>query len=133
MRQFTLTQMKPGLVAILSFGVVCCASAQNLIHRYSFNDPAGSSTFADSVASATGMLNNSASANPNSAYLNGSQLQLDGTGGYAVLPPALIRTNTQAAVEFWASYSNNMVWTRTFAFGDQTGSAENSGLYYTHF
>src|SRR5260370_4194943 len=79
------------------------------------------------------MLNNSASANPNAAYLDGSRLPLDGTGGYAVLPPALSRTNRQVNIEFWASYSNNMVWTRTFAFGDQTGGNENSGLDYTHF
>lgn len=133
MKQFTLTPFKAGVFAVLWFGTVFCASSQTLIHRYSFNDPAGSSTFADSVAAANGTLNNTASTNANSAYLNGSQLLLDGSGGYAVLPSGLISTNTQVTLEFWASYNNNLTWTRTFAFGDQTGSGtENSGLDYTH-
>src|SRR6266436_2511302 len=126
MKQYTPTLLKPGLLAVLTSGAVLCGSAQNLIHRYSFNDPAGGSTFTDSVAGANGTLISSAS-------LDGSRLQLDGMGGYAVLPSNLISTNTQVTLEFWASYNNNQTWTRTFAFGDQTGAAENTGLDYTHF
>jgi hypothetical protein len=109
-------------------------SAQTLIHRYSFSDTPGSSTFIDSIGGANGTLQQGLSANPNSAYLDGSQLQLDGTGGYGLVPAGLISSNTQVAIEFWVSYSNNPVWTRTFAFGDQTGGGgQNSGLDYTHF
>jgi len=39
--------------------------------------------FTDSVGGANGTLNNAGASNPNSASLDGSQLQLDGTGGYA--------------------------------------------------
>jgi hypothetical protein len=115
---------------------ICGASvsAQTLLHRYSFSDPAGSSTFADSVGTANGTLEQGISTNANSAYLTGSQLQLDGTGGYALLPAGLLSSQTQVTIEFWASYGNNQTWTRTFAFGDQTsGGNEDSGWDYTHY
>lgn len=117
-------------MAVFSMSV----SAQTLIHRYSFNDPAGSSTFADSVGTADGTLEQGGSGNPNSAYLNGSQLQLDGTGGYGLLPSGMISSLSQVTIEFWASYGSNAVWTRTFAFGDQTASGTaNSSLDYCHY
>jgi len=111
------------------------ASAQSLAHRYSFNDTAGSSTFVDSVGGADGTLNNSTAVNPNSASLDGAQLQLDGTGGYAVLPAGLISTNTTVTIEFWTSVSDtNAPWIRIFAFGDQTGAGgENTGLDYSPY
>jgi hypothetical protein len=34
---------------VLFLGLVTAAKAQTLTHRYSFNDPAGSQTFADSL------------------------------------------------------------------------------------
>src|SRR5262249_27103847 len=101
--------------------------AQTLTHRYSFNDTAGSPTARDSVGGTTwnGTLQGTAS-------LDGSMLQLDG-GGFVTLPSGLITNYTQVSVEFWASYApNNANWTRTFAFGDQNGSAQMDGLDYTH-
>lgn len=134
MREYNLTLVKQGLLAVLCFGAVLCASAQTLIHRYSFNDVAGSSTFTDSMGGADGTLNNSLATNPNSASLDGSQLQLDGTGGYANLPGGLISSNTQVTIEFWASFSSsNPYWTRVFAFGDQNTGSENTGLDYCHY
>ena len=134
MRQYSQTLVKPGLLAVLCFGAALCVSAQTLVNRYSFNDTAGSSTFTDSVGGANGTLDNSLSSNPNSASLDGSQLQLDGTGGYALLPSGLISSHTQVTIEFWASFSStNLVWTRTFAFGDQNGVNENTGLDYCHY
>ncbi|HEV2329737.1 MAG TPA: hypothetical protein VGY56_13225 [Verrucomicrobiae bacterium] len=52
-----------------------------------------------------------------------------------MFPAGLISTNTSVSIEFWASYSpTNVVWTRTFAFGDQTGAGgENTGFDYTHY
>jgi hypothetical protein len=81
------------------------------------------------------MLNNATAGNANSAYLDGTELDLDGTGGFGLLPSGLISTNQSVSIEFWASYSpTNQVWTRTFAFGDQTGAGgENTGLDYTHY
>src|SRR5215469_14313023 len=102
MRERPLTHVKLALLTLLGIGI-CAAPAQVLTHRYSFNDTAGSPTFADSVGGSTGNLNNTGSLNPNSASLDGAQLQMDGTGGYAVLPAGLLSTNTQATIEFWAS------------------------------
>jgi len=133
MHQYTLTQMKHGLFAALCFGTAWCVSAQTLAHRYSFNDPAGDTNFVDSVGGANGTLNNSTASDPTSAYLDGSQLQFDGNGGYANVPAGLISTNEQVTIEFWTSVNaSSGVWTRIFAFGDQTGGgAENTGLDYT--
>ena len=130
-----ITQITFGLAIALSLSGEQSSSGQSLAHRYSFNDAAGSSTFVDSIGGANGSLNNATAGNPNSASLDGSQLQLDGTGGYALLPGGLISTNTSVTVEFWASVNaDNIVWTRLFAFGDQTGGGgENTGLDYSPY
>ncbi len=122
-------------MAVVFLGGALFASAQTLTHRYSFNDTAGSSTFVDSVGAANGTVNNSTAVNPNSASLDGSQLQLDGTGGYALLPAGMVSGNAQVTIEFWASFSaDNPYWTRTFAFGDQNGSGgANTSLDYCHY
>ncbi|SPE63295.1 LamG domain protein jellyroll fold domain protein [Verrucomicrobia bacterium] len=121
------------LVAALCAGAAYWASAQTLTHRYSFNDPAGSTNFADSVGGATGSLNNATAGNPNSASLDGMELLLDGTGGYATLAAGVISNYSQLTVEFWADFSVNPNWTRVFAFGDQNaGGNKNSGVDYCH-
>ena len=87
-----------------------------LMHRYSFQDLANSSSFADSVGGPTwaGSLSGTAT-------LTGSSLQLDGSSGcYAILPANLISGYSQLTVEFWADIGNNPVWTRVFAFGEQS-------------
>jgi len=129
------TQKKLGLVAALCLGGAFSVSAQSLAHRYSFNDTAGNATFVDSVGGSTGTLNNSTAGSPTSASLDGSQLQLDGTGGYAVLPGGLVSTNTQVTIEFWASFNSaNSFWTRVFAFGDQNGvGGADTSLDYCHY
>src|ERR1700722_4604930 len=86
-----------------------CASAQTLIHRYSFNDAVGSSTFADSVGTANGALEQGISPNPNSPYLTGPQVEVAGGGGYGLLPGGLLSSQTQVTIEFWASYTSNAV------------------------
>jgi hypothetical protein len=131
MKPFKLTPIGIGLAAVLLFSSAPAVSAQTLTHRYSFNDAPGSTTFADSVGTASGTLNNATAVNANSASLDGAQLQLDGTGGYAVLPSGMISGNTQVTIEFWASFGSNPTWTRVFAFGDQTDTGgENTGLDY---
>jgi hypothetical protein len=124
--------MKPSHVSLAAGAcllIFTCAElgAQTLTHRYSFNDSTNSTTVADSVGGTTwdGALQGSAA-------LDGSMLQLDGFG-FVTLPSGLITNYTQVSVEFWASYApNNGNWTRTFAFGDQNGSAQMDGLDYTH-
>jgi hypothetical protein len=130
-----IAQTTFGFALALGLSGALSASAQSLAHRYSFNDPAGSQTFVDSVGGADGTLNNATAGTTNSAALDGSELTLDGTGGYAVLPAGLISTNTSVTIEFWASISEtNDPWTRIFAFGDQTGGGgENTGLDYAPY
>ena len=119
-----------GFSAILILGFAPQTAAQTLSHRYSFNDPAGSTTFADSVGSSTwnGTLQGG-------AVLDGNNLVLDGLGSWATLPAGLLSGYTQISVEFWADLGpNNPVWTRVFSFGDQNGSGgKNTGLDYCHY
>lgn len=134
MQLYNATTTKLGLVAVLCLGGAFGASAQSLTHRYSFNDTAGSTTFADSVGGADGSLNNSDASSSTSASLDGSQLQLDGGGGYATLPPNLVSTNTQVTIEFWVSPGpGNNPWTRIYAFGDQNGDVADTSLDYTEY
>ncbi len=118
------------LLTVLVMGIAPAGSAQTLTHRYSFSDPVGSTSFADSVGGASwnGTLQGTAS-------LDGSSLQLDGAGGFATLPSGIISGSAQVSIEFWASFSaNNPVWTRVFAFGEQNGSGgELTGLDYCHY
>ncbi|EEF61350.1 immunoglobulin domain-containing protein [Pedosphaera parvula] len=103
-------------------------SPATLVHRYSFHDPAGSSTFVDSVG---GLDWNGAL--QGSAALTGSSLHLDGSFGcFASLPPYITSNYTQMTVEFWTDIApGNPVWTRVFSFGDQTGGGtKNSGVDY---
>jgi hypothetical protein len=105
-------------------------NAQTLTHRYSFGDTVGSATFSDSVGGPAwaGTL-------VGTATLDGSSMQLDGSGGFATLPAGIITNYTQVSIEFWASFGpDNPFWTRVFAFGDQTGGgAEHTGLDYCHY
>jgi hypothetical protein len=130
-----MTHKTLGFAVALCLGSALCASGQSLTHRYSFNDTAGSATFNDSVGTANGAINNDTAATSTSASLDGSHLQLSGEGGYATLPGGLISGNTQVTIEFWATYTlGNIVWTRTFAFGNQNGSGgADTSLDYTHF
>jgi hypothetical protein len=96
-----------------------------LIHRYSFQDQAGSSTFADSIGGPTweGTL-------VGNAMLTGSALSLDGTSGtYATLPSGITSNYTQMTVEFWADIGIQTAdWTRVFSFGNQSGVSKQSGF-----
>ncbi len=123
----------PGLslfaAAITTITGIFAANCQTLVHRYSFNDSTNNTTFSDSVGGASwnGTL-------VGSAVLDGSQMQLDGVGGFATLPPNILSNYTQVSVEFWATLdANNVFWTRVFSFGDQNGNAKNTGLDYCHF
>ena len=129
MNRYSSTHRILGLVALV--GCAWSATAQTLTHRYSFNDTAGSVTFADSVGSANGSLNNDTAVNPNSASLDGTKLQLDGTGGYATLPTGIVSGYTQLTVEFWADVNASVpLWSRIFSFGDQNGVNKNTGIDY---
>lgn len=105
-------------------------SPATLVHRYSFQDTAGSSTFADSVGGPAwdGTLQGSAA-------LTGSSLQLDGSSGcFASLPPYIMSSYTQMTVEFWADIGpSNPVWTYAFFLGEQVGGVKNAGVDYSPY
>jgi len=105
-------------------------SPATLVHRYSFQDPVGSTTFADSVGGSAwdGTLQGNAA-------LTGSSLQLDGSYGcYATLPSYIMSSYTAMTVEFWADIASNTPnWSYVFSFGDQAGGAKASGLDYSPY
>ncbi len=98
-----------------------------LVHRYSFQDTAGSTTFADSVGGPAwdGTLQGTAA-------LDGSSLQLDGSDGcFASLPSYIMSNYTQMTVEFWVDVGpSNPIWTYVFSFGEQLGGIKASGVDY---
>src|SRR5690349_5686508 len=106
--------MKTKRVGILLIGWCSIFSTYaDLVHRYSFNDSAGSSTATDSVGGA----NWTATLNGN-ATLDGSQLVLDGSvGNFAELPAGVITNATAVTIETWASFGVQFAdWARLFNF-----------------
>lgn len=110
------------LVAV-GLGLAMTASA-DLVHRYSFNDPAGSLSATDSV----GGLAWSATLNGN-ANLDGSQLVLDGSfGTFAQLPGGVITNANAVTIEAWASFGTQVAdWARLFDFGNEDDSGNVVG------
>jgi len=98
----------------------------DLVHRYSFNDGAGTLTATDSV----GGLSWSATLNGNAA-LDGRQLVLDGSfGTFAELPAGLISNATAVTIETWASFGTQVSdWARLFNFGNM----DDAGAVVTDF
>jgi hypothetical protein len=121
-------------LAALSLGLSLGLNAQTLTHRYSFNDPAGSQTFADSVGG-TNWDGTLVDDGAGTAFLDGTNLDLDGQGDFGQLPAGIMANYDQITVEVWADFStNNPVWTRVFAFGSQNGGGnKNSGIDYCHY
>ena len=104
-------------------------SPATLVHRYSFQDPQGNSSFDDSVG---GM--DWAGSLAGDATLTGTSLSLDGTSGtYAILPSGIAGGYPQMTVEFWADIGTQTGnWTRVFSFGNQTGGGQKqSGIDYS--
>ncbi|HVV73387.1 MAG TPA: LamG-like jellyroll fold domain-containing protein, partial [Verrucomicrobiae bacterium] len=102
--------------AILVFGLFCGIgpARAELTHRYSFNETAGATAAADSVAGAGWDATLNGDAN-----LDGHQLVLDGTfGTFAQLPAGVITNATAVTVETWATFGVQVGdWARVFDFG----------------
>jgi hypothetical protein len=106
-----------GCYSLLIFIMPLVVSAQTLTHRYSFfNEPNGSTTATDLVASANGTVQGG-------AVINGGQLVLNGTSGtYLNLPGELITGDSAVTVEAWADFGNLPVNCYLFSFGNTDGS-----------
>ena len=111
-----------GCCSLLVFIMPLLVSAQTLTHRYSFfNEPNGSTTATDLVASANGTLQGG-------AVITGGQLVLNGASGtYLNLPGGLITGNSAVTVEAWADFGNLPGNCYLFSFGntDGSGAGEN--------
>ncbi len=96
----------------------------NLIHRYSFTSDAS-----DSVGTANGALNGTAT-------VSGGQLVLDGTQGSSVtLPAGILSGLDEVTIEAWATFpSTNAPYANLFAFGNQdiTPDGENYITFSPH-
>lgn len=123
----TLTATYGGLSATATVTVTDLPAP--MAHRYSFNEPAGSPTFADAVGTATGTVIGSAS-------LDGAgRLVLPGGSAgesYAELPPHLIDGYDALTFEFWVEFGNSPTWGRLVDFGD-TEEGGTSGQNFIDF
>ena len=107
--------MNKKLLSLLALGLAASLTASaDLVHRYSFNDAAGSMTATDSV----GGLSWNANLN-GTASLDGSQLILDGAfGSYVDLPPGVITNANAVTIETWITFGQQSAdWPRVFSFG----------------
>ncbi len=105
---------------LFSFALPCLLSAQTLQHEWSFNEPNGSTTAADSVAGANITLLGSTS-------LGGGVLTLPGGGGnYAQFPNGILSTNNSITIETWLTDNAGQTWSRAWSFGGSTTGPNNN-------
>jgi hypothetical protein len=103
-----------------------------LTHRWSFNEPANSTQFVDSVAGLTnGLVHGAARLDGNGNLVLGGMNQQT---NYAELPPYLLTSSNYTAVtfEFWVTFGNNNSWGRLIDFGD-TDTNTGNGCYCLDF
>jgi len=125
----TLSASYQGLTAQTLVTVVYPSHPSNvpyaqLLHRWSFNEPAGSTNVIDSVAGAVGVLKGNAA-------VNGSgQVTLDGTyGTYISLPGNLLSGVQVLSAEAWLTNAVLPDNTHLFSFDDGVGDGVNGDGY----
>ncbi len=108
-----------------------------LVHRYSFNEPAGSEIAIDSISASDGHLLFASSDPP---YTNGfpdgsdftgtGRLALRGTNGYVSLPSRLSSWFSNASFEAWVTWNGpaTSVWQRVWDFGFNDLGTNRSGI-----
>lgn len=103
-----------------------------LTHRWSFNEPANTTQFVDSVLGATnGMVHGAAQIDGHgNLVLAGLNQQTN----YAELPPYLLSGTNYSAVtfEFWVTFGTDNTWGRLIDFGDTDPNTGN-GRYCLDF
>ena len=103
-----------------------------LIHRWSFNEPANSIQFVDSVLGVTnGIIHGGARIDGNGNLVLAG---LNQKTNYATLPPYLLTSTNYSAVtfEFWVTFGTNNTWGRLIDFGDTNPNTGN-GRYCLDF
>ncbi len=108
------------------------ASPVLLTHRWSFNEPANSTQFVDSVLGVTnGIVHGAAQIDGHgNLVLSGLNQQTN----YAELPPYLLMSTNYNAVtfEFWVTFGTDNTWGRLLDFGD-TNPDTGNGRYCLDF
>ncbi len=120
---YTLTSSNGAQSATATVTVNRLDSPLTLAHRWSFNEPAGSATFADSV---TGLAAKAATLKGAGGSSNGTAVVLPGgapaTQAYVDLPNGILSSRTKdVTIEGWVTVSGAQNWQRVFDIG--TGSA----------
>ena len=113
------------LQLLLSTGLLLIAlpASADLIHRYGFNESPGSTTVIDSVGGGTynGMARvatTQGGAGAVTPTFDGSQVTLDGVGGYIDLPNGLVSSLNSVCFEVWFTWNDDAdTWTRILDFG----------------
>jgi alpha-L-arabinofuranosidase len=113
-----------GLSATQSVQVISVSIT--LVHRYSFNDAAGSATAVDSVGGApwNGVL-------PNGGVFGNGQLTLSSNSQqYVQLPTGILSNYTVVTIEAWVTFANQLpVNCFFFGFGNTNGSLGTNYIF----
>lgn len=131
---FTIEATFAGLNASTTVAVALPPDYQaaNLIHRYSFNDPSGSTVVSDSVGTAHGELRNSSA---ESDFTGTGRLRLAGGAwdavpepAYVNLPNGLVSSHTSLTIEAWVNWAGpeGSSWQRIFDFGRNAAATEDT-------
>jgi hypothetical protein len=112
-------------------------SAPVLIHRYSFNEEAGTLVAHDSIGAAHGRVIAGAGL---STFTGAGELWVgQGTTNpsYVQLPAGLVSCESEVSIETWLTYQAPTLawywtgWARVFDFGDQAGGYGNTYFFVT--
>lgn len=120
----------------------------SLVHRYGFNEQTNDWIVHDSVGNAHGRLFNTGTHSPtNGVFTGAGEMALSGgyssgggTGGYAVLPPGIISSQSEVTIEAWVTWTSPAslpltygfgAWQRIFDFGSQISGTGVNYLFLT--
>lgn len=107
--------------------VTTTVARADLVHRYSFNESAGTTTVKDSSGTADGVIKGEG------AFYDGTgQLHLPGQttsaadppAGFVDLPNHIINVLTNLTIETWVTWEGSGEWQRIFDFGTSAGGED---------
>lgn len=97
-----------------------------LAHRYSFNDPVGSTTVKDTVGASDGTLFGGGT------FTGDGRLTLNGSNSYVDLPNGTVSSLNNATFETWVTWTGTRTWERIFDFGSNTAGEDAQGTGQTY-